>query len=88
MCVQLSLCTRVLASLKKLPTESISQYLARARPILTELKSAGSSLEESEVALTVLGGLPESYSESVAVEVLQYSDVLSFSIIMLKLLSL
>lgn len=73
-----------LASLKKLPTETIAQYLARARAIMTELKSAGSSLEESEVALAVLAGLPESYS--VAVEVLQYSDVLSLSIIMPKLL--
>ena len=50
---------------------------------MTELKSAGSSLEESEVALAVLAGLPELYL--VAVGFLQYSDVLSFSIIMTKL---
>ena len=73
-----------LATLKKLPTESISQYLARARAIMTALKSAGSSLEESEVALAVLAGLPESYS--VAVEVLQCSEDISFAIIMPRLL--
>ena len=73
-----------LANLQKLPEESVTVYLARARSIMTDLKSIGSSIQEAEVALAVLSGLPTEYG--VVVEVLQYSDSLSFDVMLPKLL--
>ena len=73
-----------LHNLKLQPKESVNMYLARARSIMTDLKSIGSTIDESEVALGVLAGLPAEFG--VAVEVLQYSEDLSLDTMLPKLL--
>ena len=73
-----------LHNLKLQPKESVNMYLARARSIMTDLKSISSTTDESEVALDVLAGLPAEFG--VAVEVLQYAEDLSFEIMLPKLL--
>ena len=73
-----------LTTLRKEPTEAISVYLARARDLQASLTTAGSNVQEAEVVLSVLGGLPEPYA--MAVEILQLSDELTFQKILPKLL--
>ena len=73
-----------LHSMKLQPKESVNMYLARARSIMTDLRAIGSTMDETEVALEVLGGLPAEFG--VVIEVLQYNDSLSFDDILPKLL--
>ena len=73
-----------LTTLHKEPTEAISVYLARAKDLQTSLTTAGSNLQEAEVVLSVLGGLPEPFA--MAVEILQLSDELTFQKVLPKLL--
>ena len=73
-----------LTTLHKEPTEAISVSLARARDLRSSLTTAGSDVQEAEVVLSVLGGLPEPYA--MAVEILQLSDELTFQKILPKLL--
>ena len=66
--------------------EAIQQYMARAKGLMSDLKAAGSAVEESEVTLHVLQGLPQIYN--VTVEVLSLSDGLTLDGIMPKLLQI
>ena len=65
-------------------TEAIQQYIGRAKGLMSDLKAIGSSVEESEVALNVLQGLPAGYK--VTVEVLSLADDLTLDGILPKLL--
>ena len=49
---------RQLSSFKMLAGEPIPMYLARARTIMLDLRGVNTPVEESEVALQVLAGLP------------------------------
>ena len=51
-----------LNTLRKEPTETIPQYVARAKTIASELEAVGHKPEASEVALPVLQGLPKEYT--------------------------
>ena len=51
-----------LNTLRKEPTETIPQYVARAKSIASELKAVGHEPEASEVTLPILQGLPKEYS--------------------------
>ena len=62
----------------------IPKYLARAKAIMLDLKAADSPVEESEVALQVLVGLPQGYV--VAVGILQFQDDLDLDELLPKLL--
>lgn len=64
--------------------EAIQQYVARAKDLMFDLKAVGSAIEESEVALHVLQGLPSEYK--VTVEVLTLADELTLDKILPKLL--
>ncbi|KAL0038287.1 hypothetical protein WJX77_000539 [Trebouxia sp. C0004] len=50
-----------LNSLKKATTESISEFVARAKELATNLEAVGHKPEDSEVSLSVLAGLPKEY---------------------------
>ena len=51
-----------LNSLKKEPSEDITQYVARAKELASHLDSIGHKVDESEVVLPILAGLPPEYS--------------------------
>jgi molybdopterin-biosynthesis enzyme MoeA-like protein len=52
-----------LAGLEKRPTETISQYLARARAIASQIQAAtGTAVDATDMALAVLSGLPSEYN--------------------------
>lgn len=52
---------RDMSHLEKKPKESVSQFVARARELSTELSAAGSKVEESDLVLSILDGLPKEY---------------------------
>ncbi len=56
-----------LNSLKKAPTESISEFVARAKELATNLEAVGHKPEDSEVSLSVLAGLPKEYKVLVTI---------------------
>jgi len=56
-----------LNSLKKAPTESIADFVARAKELATNLEAVGHKPEYSEVSLSVLAGLPQEYKVLVTV---------------------
>jgi len=56
-----------LNSLRKGPTEPISEYVARAKELATNLEAVGHKPDPSEVTLSVLAGLPKEYSVLVTV---------------------
>ena len=64
--------------------EPIPEYLAGAKAIMLDLKAADSPVEESEVALQVLVGLPQGYE--VAVGIFQFQDDLDLDELLPKLL--
>ena len=51
-----------LNSLKKEPSEDITQYVARTKELASHLDSIGHKVDESEVVLPILAGLPPEYS--------------------------
>ena len=51
-----------LNSLKKAPTESIAELVARAKELATNLEAVGHKPEDPEVSLSLLAGLPKEYS--------------------------
>ena len=56
-----------LNNLKKGSTETISEYVARAKELATSLEAVGHKPESSDVTLSVLAGLPEEYSVLVTI---------------------
>lgn len=56
-----------LTSLRKKGGESITQYAGRARELWTALKATGAALDESEVVMSFIAGLPDEYSVAVTV---------------------
>jgi transposase InsO family protein len=60
---------RDINALRKGSSEPLTKYVARARTIWTDLTTSGVDIKESEVALSVLAGLPKSYD--IASEVIQ-----------------
>ncbi len=48
--------------LKKAPTESIAELVARAKELATNLEAVGHKPEDPEVSLSLLAGLPKEYS--------------------------
>ncbi len=56
-----------LNSLRKAPTESISEYVARAKELATTLEAVGHKPDPSEVTLSVLAGLPKEFSVLVTI---------------------
>lgn len=56
-----------LNSLRKESTESITEYVARAKSIASELEAVGHKPEASELALPVLSGLPKEYGVLVTI---------------------
>ena len=56
-----------LNSLRKDPEESITEYVARAKSIASELEAVGHKPEASELALPLLSGLPKEYSVLVTI---------------------
>ncbi len=56
-----------LNSLRKAPTESISEYIARAKELATNLEAVGQKPDPSEVTLSVLAGLPKEFSVLVTI---------------------
>ena len=56
-----------LNGLKKKPTESVPEYVARAKELATNLEAVGHKPEASEVTLSVLAGLPKEYSVLVTI---------------------
>ncbi len=56
-----------LNSLKKAPTESIAEFVARAKELATNLEAVGHKPEDSEVSLSLLAGLPKEYSVLVTI---------------------
>ncbi len=56
-----------LNSLRKAPTESISEYIARAKELATNLETVGHKPDPSDVTLSVLAGLPKEFSVLVTI---------------------
>ncbi len=56
-----------LNSLKKAPTESIEEFVARAKELATNLEAIGHKPEDSKVSLSLLAGLPKEYSVLVTI---------------------
>ena len=56
-----------LNSLMKAPTESIAEFVARAKELATNLEAVGHKPEDSEVSLSVLAGLPKEYKVLVTI---------------------
>ena len=56
-----------LNSLRKEPTEAISEYVARAKELATNLEAVGHKPDPSDVTLSVLAGLPREYSVLVTI---------------------
>ena len=56
-----------LNTLRKEATESIPQYVARAKSIASELEAVGHKPEASELSLPVLSGLPKEYNVLVTI---------------------
>ena len=52
---------RDLSTLDKRPKETVSQYVARAREIGDQLNAAGSKVDDDDLALAILAGLPDEY---------------------------
>ena len=78
---------RELNSLKKESGEPLSKYIGRARTIMADLASAEHTIDESEVVLSVLSGLPKDYD--IMVEILQASDKeLTLDDVLTKLLNI
>ncbi|DBB02950.1 TPA: hypothetical protein ACH3X1_013546 [Trebouxia sp. C0004] len=55
-----------LNNLKKEPSEQMTQYIARAKELASNLDAIGHKVEDSEVALPRLAGLPQEYSPDFA----------------------
>ncbi len=56
-----------LNSLRQAPTESISEYIARAKELATILETVGHKPDPSDVTLSVLAGLPKEFSVLVTI---------------------
>ncbi len=56
-----------LNSLKKAPTESIAEFVARAKELATNLEAVGHKPKDSEFSLSLLAGLPKEYSVLVTI---------------------
>ncbi len=56
-----------LNSFRKAPTESISEYVARAKKLATNLEAVGHKPHPSEVTISVLAGLPKEFSVLVTI---------------------
>lgn len=58
---------RQLNSLKKLPSESISKYVARAKELRSDLRKIGEDVSEDSLCCSVLSGLPTQYDTIVEI---------------------
>lgn len=58
----LLLLKRQMHSLEKRPNESLMQYIARAKGIRNQLKAAGHDVDNEDVLVSVLAGLPDQYT--------------------------
>lgn len=58
---------RELAKLQLSPSESVSQYLDRARTLLTECRAAHLDMKEEDIVQALLAGLPSEYDATVAI---------------------
>ena len=56
-----------LSTLRKEPKEEITQYIARAKGIASDLDSIGHPTEPSELVLPIMAGLPKEYSVLVSI---------------------
>lgn len=61
-----------LNTLSKLGSETLTEYIARARALYKDLTSAGENVKESEVVSAILVGLPREFNTTVAI--LEASD--------------
>jgi hypothetical protein len=59
--------SRELHALRKLPKESLSEYIGRVRRLRDELTQAGEPMDEDNVVCSLLAGLPERYSMVAAI---------------------
>ena len=77
---------RALNSLRKLPEEALTVYVARAKNIRDQLAAAGHIVKDDEVAWSVLAGLPGEFD--ILVTMLETSnDVLDLDSLLAKLLA-
>ena len=77
---------RALNSLRKLPEEALTVYVARAKNIRDQLAAAGHVIKDDEVAWSVLAGLPGEFD--ILVTMLETSnDVLDLVRLLAKLLT-
>ena len=56
-----------LTNLRKKPSETVTEYLARARELASNLEAVGHKPEPTELTLPVLAGLPKDYSVLVTI---------------------
>ena len=63
---------RELNTLRKLPKEPLSKYMARAKAIRNALAAAGQDIKENDIIGCVLAGLPKEYD--VVVTILETSE--------------
>ena len=56
-----------LSQMRKDTSENFTQYISRARAIMDQLRAAGNQVEEEDVVLSVLAGLPSQYDMMVSI---------------------
>ena len=76
---------RELNNLRKEPSEALTKYVSRATDLRDQLISAGHTIEDSEVVMSVLAGLPKEFDTVVAVLEIT-DDKLELDVVLAKLL--
>lgn len=64
---------RQLSTVRLLPSEPLAKYAARAQAIRDQMEAAGSSIDEKDLVLAILDGLPQEY-DTVSTTILTSSD--------------
>ena len=73
------------SALSKLPGEPLTIYFSRGRNVMSELQSIGDTVQEADVVINLLVGLPNDYA--IVVEIIQQStDTLTLDDVLGKLL--
>ena len=76
---------RELNNLRKEPSEALTKYVSRATDLRDQLIAAGHTIEDSEVVMSVLAGLPKEFDTVVAVLEIT-DDKLELDVVLAKLL--
>ena len=76
---------RELNNLRKEPSEGLTKYVSRATALRDQLTASGHTIEDSEVVMSVLAGLPKEFDTVVAVLEIT-DDKLELDVVLAKLL--